>query len=159
MTDYYEALGVANDATAAIVKIAFEGKMKALAKAPASPERQAEERLLQQAYATLSNAQKREWYDRQLEARDKPRSSIPVPVMIGALVVVAAIAGGWYLSHRSADSQLTEAQKEQVRQKMLEDRKKNADWGKATSDAQRMQEISRRRAEEQRARSQSQPAQ
>ncbi len=38
--------------------------------------------------------------------------------------------------------------------KMLEEKKRNANWGKSISDAQRMEEISRQRAQQQRDRGQ-----
>jgi len=67
--NYYQVLGVPRSASASIVKIAYEGKLKALAKAELSEaERRAEERALEQAYVTLSNPAKKEWYDRQIDA-------------------------------------------------------------------------------------------
>ncbi len=66
MQNCYAALGVTHDVTPQVAKIAFEGKMKALAKAGLSEsERRAEERLLAQAFATLSNPAKKDWYDKQ----------------------------------------------------------------------------------------------
>jgi curved DNA-binding protein CbpA len=69
MENYYQALGVPRSASASVVKIAYEGKLKALAKAELSDsERRAEERALEQACVTLSNPAKKEWYDRQLDS-------------------------------------------------------------------------------------------
>ncbi|HEY2629218.1 MAG TPA: hypothetical protein VGI57_08815 [Usitatibacter sp.] len=66
MQNCYAALGVTHDVTPQVAKIAFEGKMKALAKAGLSEaERREEERTLAQAFATLSNPAKKDWYDKQ----------------------------------------------------------------------------------------------
>jgi hypothetical protein len=66
MNNYYQILGVPHDAAASIVTIAYEGKVKALAKADLTDaERRTEERLLEQAYVTLSNPAKRQWFDKQ----------------------------------------------------------------------------------------------
>jgi len=60
------ALGVTHDVTPQVAKIAYEGKLKALAKAGLpEAERLAEERALTQAYVTLSNPAKKDWYDKQ----------------------------------------------------------------------------------------------
>jgi hypothetical protein len=69
MDNFYQALGVSRSATPSVVKIAYEGKLKALAKADLSDsERRAEERDLEKAYVTLSNPAKKEWYDGQLDS-------------------------------------------------------------------------------------------
>lgn len=69
MENHYQALGVPRSASASVVKIAYEGKLKALAKADLSDsERRAEERALEQAYVTLSNPAKKEWYDGRIDS-------------------------------------------------------------------------------------------
>jgi hypothetical protein len=74
-------------------------------------------------------------------------------LLAAALVVVFAIAGGWYLKHRSAaNDPAAEREREAQFAKAREDRTRNADWNKSQRDAKRMEEISRRRAEEQRER-------
>src|SRR6266550_2758820 len=96
MKSYYEALGIAENATPAMVKIAYEGKMKALARdAPPQAERKAEERLLQQAFTTLFDPAKKAWYDKQLEreAEREPSSSKGL-LIVAALVFLVAVAGG-----------------------------------------------------------------
>jgi hypothetical protein len=77
-------------------------------------------------------------------------------LMAAALVVAIAIVGGWFMKHRSAekDPQAAEREREAQFSKAREDRERNADWGKTQRDARRMEEISRRRAEEQRERTQ-----
>jgi hypothetical protein len=67
MLNYYQVLGVPHDASDKIIKIAYEGKTKALVKAGLSEiEARKEQRLLDQAYATLFNPAKRSWHDKQL---------------------------------------------------------------------------------------------
>jgi curved DNA-binding protein CbpA len=66
MNNYYHVLGVSHDAAPTVIKIAYEGKVKALAKADLTDaERRVEERLLEQAHVTLSNPAKRQWFDKQ----------------------------------------------------------------------------------------------
>lgn len=102
MNNYYQVLGVAHDASPAIVKIAYEGKLKAAAKLPEA-ERKAEERLLEQAYVTLSNPAKKSWYDKQFEQAESEASSGGKKGLVIAAVVVGALAVGigWYTLERS----------------------------------------------------------
>ena len=66
MQNCYATLGVTHDVTPQIAKIAYEGKLRALAKSGLpDAEKRAEERLLATAYATLSNPAKKDWYDKQ----------------------------------------------------------------------------------------------
>jgi hypothetical protein len=67
-------------------------------------------------------------------------------LVAAVLVVAIAIVGGWFMKHRSAEKDPQAAERE-----------RNADWGKTLNDAKRMEEISRRRAEEQRARTPARP--
>ena len=107
MLDYYQVLGIARDASPQVVKYAFEGKAKALADPAyaASPaEKREEERLLKEAYITLSVPAKRSAYDAKLSAFEDEaaaaRSSRPawlVPAVAAALVAVAA--GGLWTNH------------------------------------------------------------
>ncbi len=104
MQNYYELLGVSHDATPAIVKIAYGGKMKALAAAGLpEAERKAEERLLEQAHITLSNPAKKEWYDKQLAgAQPEPGYSGKKGLIAAAAAVAVLVAGGaWYSLERS----------------------------------------------------------
>ena len=89
MQDFYATLGVTHDVTPQIAKIAYEGKLKALGKSGLSDaEKRAEERLLGQAYATLSNPAKRDWYDKQwLEHGERE-----------AQAAVASNRRGWYVA-------------------------------------------------------------
>jgi len=57
------------------------------------------------------------------------------------MVAAALVAGSCQRSH-----EMTEAE----RDKILQEKKRNANWGKSVSDAQRMEEISRQRAQQQR---------
>ena len=105
MQNYYELLGVSHDATPQVVKIAYGGKLKALGAAGLSDaERKAEERLLEQAYVTLSNPAKKSWYDNQLAGvRAEPGDGSAKKGLIAAVAIVAVlIAGGaWYSLERS----------------------------------------------------------
>jgi hypothetical protein len=108
MNNHYEALGVQRDAGPSIVKIAYEGKLKALAKAGlADAERQAEERLLERAYATLSDDIKRERYDQQLdqhlERQEEAARNAGGRGWIVAVVAVLIVAGsfGAYINNRN----------------------------------------------------------
>jgi len=66
MQNFYATLGVTHEVTPQIAKIAYEGKMRALAKSGLpEAEKRSEERLLSQAYATLSSPAKKDWYDKQ----------------------------------------------------------------------------------------------
>lgn len=112
MKNYYEALGVAHDATPAIIKIAYEGQVKALEKAGlGEAERKEEEKLLTQAYVTLSNPAKRAWYDKRLEEhfeRRKPKSRVPAAGVVVFVAMLVLGGGGWLVSARMA-------QKEKIR--------------------------------------------
>ena len=103
MHNYYQVLGVPYDASDKIIKIAFEGKTKALGKAGLSEtETRNEQRLLEQAYVTLSNPAKRSWHDKQLDAaqdegtdgaRTRNRKGW---VVAGVLTVLLAAGMGYY---------------------------------------------------------------
>ena len=106
MNNYYQALGISESATPEVVKIAYEGKLKALARAKvADGERKAEESLLRQAYGTLSNPDRRASYDAKLDGAADREASSSRRMAIGAVAaVVVALVGGvaWYASARSA---------------------------------------------------------
>lgn len=99
--DFYQALGVSADATRNVVKIAYEGKRKALERAGLpDAERKAEERLLEQAYVTLSNPAKKAWYDQRREAADPPaKGANRTPLIVAALAVVLLAGGAAAYSH------------------------------------------------------------
>ena len=103
MQNYYELLGVSRDASPRIVTIAYEGKVKALAKSGlAGAERQAEERELEKAHVTLSNPAKKAWYDKQLEGAPAHASPNRKGLVAAVAVVLLVAAGGaWYSLERS----------------------------------------------------------
>lgn len=104
--NYYQVLGVSEDASPAIIRIAYEGRLKALA-ASGMPqaERKAEERLLEQAQVTLSNPAKRSWYDKRLaEAEVAPGGSGRGMLLAAAGMLVVLIAGAaWYSLERTRE--------------------------------------------------------
>ena len=109
MDDYYRLLGVPRNATAVEVKTAFQTKMKALEASPEHGEhRKVQEKVLQQAFLTLLDPARRGKYDKQVDAASRPAVVLQVEepkrvsvaaIAAGALLLVAVVAGGWYLSH------------------------------------------------------------
>jgi FtsZ-interacting cell division protein ZipA len=65
--------------------------------------------------------------------------------VVGIVVVAALVAGGYWLKRHNA-----RADREADHQKIREEHKRNADPAKVLRDAQRMEETSRKRAEQQR---------
>lgn len=119
MTDYYALLGVSRQAQPAIVKIAYEGKLKALAASQPDPAaRAAEERELNAAYVTLANPGKKGWYDRQLEgriAREHADGSRQVRnVALVAVALVAIVAGGWTWHSQQRGKELARLETERL---------------------------------------------
>lgn len=124
MESFYEMLGVTRLATPVEVKAAFQARMKALeGSGLPEPQRAAREKMLRQAFITLFDPANKARYDAQL-VPPKPRTFVSEPVaphevaskspvlMIGVgVVVVAAIAGGWWYTHPSAE-RLEQARKE-----------------------------------------------
>lgn len=102
MLNYYQVLGVPHDATDRIIKIAYEGKVKSLGKAGLSEtETRNEQRLLDQAFATLSNPAKRSWHDKQLDdeqhaAVDAARARNRKGWFAAAVLALLLVAGGSY---------------------------------------------------------------
>lgn len=108
MQSYYEMLGVSQDVTPSIAKIAYEGKVKALAKSGlGEAEKQAEERELSKAYVTLSNPAKKDWYDKQRalhgerEERAAQASHRTAWIVAGGVVAFLVVAAGWILVSRA----------------------------------------------------------
>ena len=108
MENHYQALGVPRSASASVVKIAYEGKLKALAKAELSDsERRAEERALEQAYVTLSNPAKKEWYDGRIDAHAEGEAAAVASshhkgwFAAGALALILIAGTGYYFVERA----------------------------------------------------------
>ena len=107
MHDYYLLLGIARNASAQVVKFAFEGRMKALgdpAYAASPGEKREEERLLKEAFVTLSMAAKRGPYDAKLAAFEGQGGAVAtsrpawyVPAM--AVACLALVAAGLWVNH------------------------------------------------------------
>src|SRR5688500_10635809 len=166
MNNYYQALGVSENATPEILKIAFEGKLKALAKGKLSEaERKAEEKLLRQAFGTLSNPAHRAAHDARLEgaADREAASSRTTAIGIVAGVVVALVGGvAWYMSDRSSklerirrDEARIAQEAEDLRQRVgareaeKERRERDASYAKERSELREVDE--RERVERERA--------
>jgi hypothetical protein len=135
MHDYYQILGIARDASPQLVRFAFEGKSKALADPAyaASPaEKREEERLLKEAFVTLSVPAKRVAYDAKLsdfegaaavERAWRPTWLIPA---VAASVVALAAVGLWTNHSREKERLRIEEQrvsldKENARRKAEDD--------------------------------------
>lgn len=104
MQNHYEVLGVAHNATPAVVKIAYEGKLRQLARSDlADDERKEAERELERAYVTLSNPAKKQWYDRKLEEQPaaRPASGKGWIAGVAALVILLTAGGAWYSLERT----------------------------------------------------------
>ena len=108
MTDYYAVLGVSRQATPSVLRIAYEGKLKGLAKSNLSEaERQAEAKQIESAFATLSDPLRRERHDERLEAavRKEENRARAVPwkrfVMIDCRSMHMAIARRTRLSENN----------------------------------------------------------
>jgi curved DNA-binding protein CbpA len=117
--DLYQLLGVGRDATPAVVKIAFEGRVKALARSPLDDAAKAAERkALERAFVTLSNPAKRQWYDDQLERQEAHSGSWGgrgKGLAIAGLVAVLAIGGAsWALVERSREKERLRLEEERL---------------------------------------------
>src|SRR5678815_2533658 len=121
MDSYYEMLGITRTATAVEVKAAFQAKMKALESSPLHGEhRENQEKMLRKAFLTLLDPKNRVKYDRQLEvaagpvvvlADEEKKGVSVVTIIVVVILLVGAVAGGWYVTHPSAQKQ-DEARKE-----------------------------------------------
>ena len=165
MTNYYQVLGVSENATAEILKIAYEGRLKALARAKMDEaERKAEEALLRQAYGTLTNPARRATHDAQLEgaAEREARSSRNTTIGVVAGLAVVLVGGvAWYFSDRSARAERIRLEEkriareaEDLRRQVETDRiakeRRDRDAAYAQDAAYRKEEDDRRRVERER---------
>lgn len=147
MHDYYQILGIARDASPQVVKFAFEGKMKAVADPAyaASPEeKREEERLLKEAFVTLSLPAKRGPYDEKLAAFESgPAGADSRPAWLAPAAVVAVLAIGgsmaWVNHSREQERQRLEAERVAVQE---EEARRRAD-----REAERIREAEARREE------------
>ena len=116
MQNYYELLGVSRDATPRIVTIAYEGKLKALAKSGLSEaERLEEGRNLERAHVTLSNPAKKAWYDKQLEGAPAHGPADRRGLYATLAVVLVLVAGGaWYSLERSKARELVRLEEQRI---------------------------------------------
>ena len=125
MTDYYAVLGVSRQATPSVLRIAYEGKLKGLAKSNLSEaERQAEAKQIESAFATLSDPLRRERHDERLEAavRKVENRARAVPIIAGVVVLALGIVGYAGYSWKAAESKKQLARLEQERIKAERER-------------------------------------
>ena len=114
MEDYYRILGVTRDATPSVVKIAYEGQLKALGRSKLDPaQRAAEEKLLTQAYVTLSTPAKKAWYDQKLAAAPESQPKQVPKALVAAGLAVVLVSGllAWYFQARTAERERLENQR------------------------------------------------
>ena len=114
MTNHYETLGVARNATPEMVKAGFQAKMKALEESGMKePARAAREKAFQQAFVALFNPATKAKYDKQLamaaavQPAPPPQAARknPLVIVVGIAAIAGAVAGGWYMKHPSAEKQ------------------------------------------------------
>lgn len=120
MTDYYAVLGVSREAGPSILRIAYEGKLKALAKSQLSEaEQKAEAKQIEAAFATLSDPLRRERHDERLEAavRKEERSARMVPIVAAGVLLALGVAGYMGYSWKAAENkkQLARLEQERIR--------------------------------------------
>ncbi|MBL0141195.1 MAG: hypothetical protein IPP91_03815 [Betaproteobacteria bacterium] len=148
MHDYYHVLGIGRSASAQIARLAFDGKMKALADpayAASAEEKRAEERLLREAFVTLSVPAKRGPYDAKLAAFEdqggagtgsRPAWFAPA---IGLGILVVAASGIW-MNH-SNDKERLRMEEERLAMEKENTRRK------ADLDAERIRDYKARQDE------------
>jgi len=117
MNDYYQLLGVSRAATPSVVKIAYEGKLKALERAGLSePDRALERKELEKAFVTLGNPSKKAWYDERLDQHEAAATrGSSRPLVVGALLAVMAVLGAtWFLVDRAHERERQRLEQERL---------------------------------------------
>jgi hypothetical protein len=150
MQNFYAALGVTHDVTPQVARIAYEGKVKALGRSSLSDaERRAEERLLTQAYAALSDPAKKDWYDKQWmkhaereehEARTSGRRGWYIAAALSVLLVGAVTY--YYVNRANARERIRLEEVRLANEKAAAD--KAAELYQATLDAAKESDAARR---------------
>jgi hypothetical protein len=120
LQNYYEALGIPEDASPQAIKTAFEARMRALdalGAGPADKERVAEEKLLKAALAVLSNPEKRDRYDEQLARSQLKEEQVGhLKPWIAAGVVAVLLVGSltYYGVHRAGVRERIRLEEERI---------------------------------------------
>ena len=102
MSSHYDTLGIPRDAKPRAIKKAYEGRRKALGKNPDT----LQARILDDAFAVLSNPVKRADYDSRLGEADliPTGAGSSTPLIVGIIVVGLTAAGiGYFLFERTKD--------------------------------------------------------
>ena len=102
MSSHYDLLGIPRNASQRAIQKAYERRRKALGKNPDA----LQERILNDAFAVLSNPSKRADYDSRLGEADMLPSGAgsSTPLVVGLVVVGLTAAGiGYFLFERSKD--------------------------------------------------------
>lgn len=120
LQNYYEALGISEDASLQAIKTAFDGRMRALEAQGADPtdkERLAEENLLKAALAVLSNPEKRDRYDEQLarsQLKEEQVSHLKPWIAAGVVAVLLVGSLAYYAVHRAGVRERIRLEEERI---------------------------------------------
>lgn len=153
MRNHYEVLGIPRDASDGLVKLAWEGKMKALADpgySASASEKREEERLLRLAYATLSVHRLRAAYDDKLDAAEIAELEAPVGlaawvprsrIALFALALAVLAGGGLFYERYQVREREALARAEKARQAAQEAKwRERAEQAEARREEQRLAE-------------------
>lgn len=129
MQDHYQILGVSRTASDAVIRIAYEGRVKALEKSELPDrEKRAERRQLDEAYGVLSDRAQRAAFDAMPAAR-APAEAPSRGVMAATFCVIGLLAagGGWYAWDRARAAERARLDAERVAAEQAREREEAAE--------------------------------